>query len=567
MQVGHAQIHPPLPRFFTTFRENVFDEIAAQQSAKTSNNRDAQPLGEKIMRYVGYVRISSDEQVGNFSIDAQKREITAWVQARGGHLTTIYMDEAQSGRTSKRPEFQQMRADAKKGLFDAIVVHKFDRFSRNRTDSIAIKALLRCDYGIKVFSVSEPSEDSDGPLGALIEGIMESVADWYSRNLATETAKGKKERSRQGLHNNVAPFGYTKDQDKVLIRDKHEAEGLQMAFEAYATGKYSDNAIAQLLNDNGYQSKTGRPFSKETVRSLLQNRTYLGEVRYMKYRKDSTGKRKYDAPTEWFDGQHDPILSEELFERCQKVREGRRTSRRGSPKGYTPYPLRNLVYCYQCSCHHPKENAFRTYGKMRGQMTRGYRYYRCRANELGFQCDQKGVKAEDLEGEIATILKYLQPRPNWQNGLTKAFGDLLDEPEIESKIEQIQEQIRRMDVRWDNGFITDEHEFVTSRLNLQHELEQYQPVPMDELENAAHILTNFSDTWQERSGDDEAKNKLIGAIVERVYVEDKAVAALTLKPNYHLVLGHNTKEPTSVEIDPYFFPRRERRDSNPRSLA
>jgi hypothetical protein len=70
-----------------------------------------------------------------------------------------------------------MRHDARKG--------KFDRFARNRTDALAIKLLLRHDYGVKVFSVSEPSEDSDGPMGALIEGIMESVADWYSQNLAT----------------------------------------------------------------------------------------------------------------------------------------------------------------------------------------------------------------------------------------------------------------------------------------------------------------------------------------------------------------------------------------------
>jgi DNA invertase Pin-like site-specific DNA recombinase len=77
-----------------------------------------------------------------------------------------------------------MRQDGRKGKFDALVVHKFDRFARNRTDALAIKSLLRYDYNIKVFSVTEPSEDSDGPIGALIEGTMESVAEWYSKNLA-----------------------------------------------------------------------------------------------------------------------------------------------------------------------------------------------------------------------------------------------------------------------------------------------------------------------------------------------------------------------------------------------
>ncbi len=159
------------------------------------------------MRYAAYIRISSEEQVGNFSVDAQRREIETWVAAQGGRLVKSYVDEAQSGRTTDRPAFQRMRRDARKGKFDALVVHKFDRFARNRTDALAIKSLLRYDYGVKVLSVTEPSEDSDGPMGALIEGIMESVADWYSRNLGAEVVKGKKERSHQGLHNNQAPFG------------------------------------------------------------------------------------------------------------------------------------------------------------------------------------------------------------------------------------------------------------------------------------------------------------------------------------------------------------------------
>ena len=125
------------------------------------------------MRYAAYVRISSELQVGNFSIDAQKRAIKDWVKSQDdGKLVKTYVDEGQSGRTTSRPGFQRMRRDARKRKFDALVVHKFDRFARNRTDALALKSLLRQDYGVKVYSVSEPSEDSDGPMGALIEGIL-----------------------------------------------------------------------------------------------------------------------------------------------------------------------------------------------------------------------------------------------------------------------------------------------------------------------------------------------------------------------------------------------------------
>ena len=224
------------------------------------------------MRYVAYVRISSEEQIGNFSLDAQKRAIESWVISKGGVLTNIYMDEGHSGRTADRPAFKQLRLDGRKRKFDAVVVHKFDRFARNRTDAIAIKSLLRQDYGIKVFSVSEPSEDSDGPMGLLIEGIMESVADWYSQNLGAETAKGKKERCVQGKHNNRASFGLKKNKDKVLIPHEANINGLILAFESYATGQYSDRDVAHILNKQGYRSTTGRPFSKDTVRDILRNK-------------------------------------------------------------------------------------------------------------------------------------------------------------------------------------------------------------------------------------------------------------------------------------------------------
>jgi len=234
------------PRFFAAPRTDIFDLEPKKSSRYQLNNGEKKERKvEKKMRYAAYVRISSEDQVGNYSIDAQKRAIEAWVAAKGGVLVKTYKDEAQSGRNTDRPAFQKMRLEARKKSFDALVVHKFDRFARNRTDALAIKSLLRYDFGIKVFSVSEPSEDSDGPMGALIEGIMESVADWYSRNLATEVAKGKKERSRQGKHNNGAPFGYKKNKDKILVPDEIEAQGLLLAFEKYATDEYSDNDIAK----------------------------------------------------------------------------------------------------------------------------------------------------------------------------------------------------------------------------------------------------------------------------------------------------------------------------------
>ena len=72
-----------------------------------------------------------------------------------------------------------------------------------------------------------------------------------------------------------------------------------------------------MLNERGYRSKTGRPFSKETLRDILQNQTYLGKVKYQAYRRNSNGSRSYAAPIEWLEGQHEAVIDEEVFEQCQ----------------------------------------------------------------------------------------------------------------------------------------------------------------------------------------------------------------------------------------------------------
>ena len=541
------------PRFFATPNLDSLKDhpvVGPRVNPNWRPKKRKKKRGKKKMRYAAYVRVSSEEQIGNYSVDAQKRAVETWVVSNGGILTQIYTDEGHSGRTAERPAFRQMRRDARRRKFDAIVVHKFDRFARNRTESLAIKSLLRHDYGIKIFSASEPSEDSDGPMGALIEGIMESIADWYSQNLSAETAKGKKERSHQGMHNNRAPFGMKKNDDKILVPNKDELPGLQMAYEHYATGRYSDMEIAELLNKEGYRSKTGRRFSKETLRDILQNRTYLGKTKYQKYKRRSDGSRSYEAPVEWFDGQHDAVLDEELFEQCQQVRSQRRSHRKSTMK-YNPYLLRNLIYCYRCCSNPPDEATVPYYGKMRPKaMAKGrWRYYRCRARELGYSCEQKSVRVEPIDEQVVAILTNLKPPDDWREGITRAMGNILGEQNLEERIAEIEKIIKRMDSRWDHGFITSEDEYVQQRIRLQMELEQLTPVPTNELQQAADMLTNFRSHWERLEGDEESRHDLVKLIVERVYVEDDRVVAMTLRSNYHLVLNHNANEPTEFSID------------------
>lgn len=549
----------PEPRFFLA--PTLDERLKSLLSPNSEIQKQKVKVMQKATRFAGYLRISSEEQVGNYSIEAQKRAVQSWVQAQGGQLVHIYTDEGHSGRTSERPAFQQMRQEARDGAFDALVVHKFDRFSRNRTDALAIKSLLRYDYHIKVYSVTEPSEDSDGPIGALIEGIMESVAEWYSRNLAAEVAKGRREKSVQGYHNTKAPFGYRRE-NKELVADEHEAQGLKMAFEAFATGKYSDIDIAHLLNERGYRSKSGRVFSRDTIRDILSNPLYIGKVRYQATRRNADGRRNYSAPIEWFEGKHEPLIDKELFEKCQAVRRERGFHRQPTEK-YHPYLLRGLVHCNRC-CNHPPENAdFPSWGKMFCQRQQGTdnTYYRCSARPAGFKCQQGGVRTKTIDRQVVGILMELQPPANWRANITKTMSEVLGQQNIEQRLAEIRATIERMDFRWDSGFITDKQDYLEKRLKLQQELEQLTPI-QDEMDTAADLLTNFKSYWDACGDDVEQQHQLVKLIVDRVYVEDDLVVALTLKADYHIVLGHKANEPTFMEVDPHIHVWAQR-DLNP----
>ncbi|MEM7163588.1 MAG: recombinase family protein [Bacteroidota bacterium] len=563
MPYGQVQQNPQTDfnlRFFVAPNYDIFDrpQIDNHQDNLTNTENIREQVKEMQMKYAAYVRISSDEQIGNFSLDAQRRAIETWVVNQKGILAKVYVDEGHSGRTMERPAFVKMRKDAEAGKFDGLIVHKFDRFARNRHDALAIKSLLRRDCGIKVFSVTEPSEDSDGPIGALIEGIMESVADWYSRNLGTEVRKGKKEKCIQGYHNNRPPFGYDKDAEKRLVLNEHEATGLRMAFEAYAEGDYSDNEIAILLNKHGYKSKTGRPFSKDTVRDILRSRTYLGKIKYQRYTKGSNGKRSFSAPIEWFDGQHEAIIDEELFEKCLQVR-AKRVKHRKTTFQKNPYLLQNLVYCHKCFSNPPDSITFPKYGKMKlhtqsKKSGTRHRYYRCRASQLGYECEQKSARADVVENQVVSALMSLKPDPNWRSELDKSMALVLGEENLIEKLTAIKERIKRMDTRWDNGFISDEGEYIQQRLQLQMEYEQLAPVPDVEFEQTAELMNNFKTHWDRLNGDSEAQQDLIKLIVEKVYIDGDQVHAITMRSNCHIVLGHKINGPTSVEIDPCVYP-------------
>ncbi len=106
-------------------------------------------------------------------------------------------------------------------------------------------------------------------------------------------------------------------------------------------------------------------------------------------------------------------------------------------------------------------------------------------------CEQGGVRVEIIDDQVIEILMNLKPPEDWREGITNAMSEILGEKNLEERIQEIKDIIKRMDARWDHGFIASEDEYVQQRIRLQMELEQLTPVPHDELEQAADMLDQF----------------------------------------------------------------------------
>lgn len=178
-------------------------------------------------------------------------------------------------------------------------------------------------------------------------------------------------------------------------------------------------------------------------------------------------------------------------------------------------------------------------------------YYRCRAREMGYSCRQKLAHAQLLDAQVLGVLRQLKPPRNWQTTITQAVGELLSEHKLEERLAELHAIIRRMDMRWDNGLFVDEQEYLAQRLKLQQQVEQLTPVAKDDLEQAADLLTSFNRRWDACHGELERQHELVEMIVERVYVQEDQVVAMTLKSNYHLVVGHKTNGPTESSVGPF----------------
>ncbi len=263
-----------------------------------------------------YIRVSTEEQT-EYSPDAQLKAIKDYAKKNDMFLDPkhIYVDEGKSGRKAeKRPAFMQMIgvAKSKPTPFDIILVHKFDRFARNREDSVVYKSLLNKECSVKVISITESIENDK--ISLIMESMLEAMAEYYSINLAEEVKKGMTEKARRGEPLSIPPFGYSMENKKLNI-NHDEAKIVKIIFNDFIEGT-PYLAIAKKINAMGVLTHRGNFFENRTVEYILRNPVYMGMIRWNP--KERT-RRNYNHPDIMIvPGEHEPIVDEITFNKAQE---------------------------------------------------------------------------------------------------------------------------------------------------------------------------------------------------------------------------------------------------------
>lgn len=296
-----------------------------------------------------YIRVSTDDQT-EYSPDSQLKAIREYAK-RNGYIVPdeyVYQDDGISGKSaSKRPAFRLMIAAAKSGSappFDAIIVWKYSRFSRNQEEAIVYKNLLR-KLGVDVLSISEPSNDS--PFSSLIERIIEWMDQYYLINLAEEVRRGMREKATRGEAMGTAPFGYTV-KDKTFIPNEHAAT-VRYIFERYAAGA-GCREIAMELGAKGVRTRRGNTPDFRFVKYILGNPAYIGKIRWSTEGHANYSRANYNGDNVIIsDGHHVPIIAADLWERVQARLHARDTEPRNVNRSKPRiYMLKGLIRCGSC---------------------------------------------------------------------------------------------------------------------------------------------------------------------------------------------------------------------------
>lgn len=375
----------------------------------------------KAVNAVVYARFSSHNQTEQ-SIEGQLAAAYAYAQAKGYTIIHEYIDRAQTGRNDNRDDFQQMLSDTAKHQFEIIIVWKVDRFGRNREEITFNK--YRCKKnGVRVEYVAESVPDS--PEGVILESVLEGMAEYYSLQLSQNIRRGYRENAKKGKFcGGSVPLGFKINAEKHFEIDESTAPIVRMIFSMYAAGNTTASILKE-LNRQGLKSARNNPFTKNSLRKMLKNEKYIGNLVF----------RQGDIRN---DGAIPAIVDKDTFD---KVQEMLKVNKRAPVSNWenADYLLTGKLFCGACGSPMVGQSGHGEYGTK-------YNYYICAARRKEKSCSMKPVRQDYIEPLVINYIKSMLADAEFIDFLVEKTWEYYEsQNEAKEKIALIEKQISGID--------------------------------------------------------------------------------------------------------------------------
>ena len=441
----------------------------------------------KLIRACAYCRVSTDNEEQKTSYESQRIHYKNMIEENPNYeFVGIYADEGITGtQTKKRERFNQMMNDAINGKIDLIIAKSISRFARNTVDTLNCVRLLR-EHKVDVFFEKE-NIHTLGLSNELFLTLYSAFAQAESESISENVKAGvRMKMKRGGMVGKYAPFGYLYDKEKdIIYPDESKKDIIIYIFEEYSKG-IGFRTITLNLNELGIPSPTGKKWCHASVRRIITNEKYVGDLRSGKYYSDNviSHKRKvnYGEKEQYFtSNHHEGIVSRELWNKCQELLEKR--SKIVKPDGNRDkfsrkYPFSSKIYCGMCG-----ERFIRRSYKIRSN-NKEIAYWVCRSYRNQVECSNLlHYKQEELEDIFIKVYnKLFENKENILN-LQNRLSNLID-LKLDNKISQ--EILNNKEIE-----ITNKIKELENKLADNKDLELSRKEKLEQINNITKILKQY----------------------------------------------------------------------------
>ena len=443
-----------------------------------------------------------------------------------------------------------MLIDATNREFDVVVTHSLDRLSRNLI--VTLNAFHTfASNGVTYVSATQEIDYST-PEGKLFMTMVAAFAQYFSDNLSGHTKKGLRERVRQGLFNGEPPFRYQRCDPECLGLDESHtgchpdpetAQIVAELFERYANGSHSQATLAQWMNRQEFKTSArepdecsqdpdgikGRRFTGFSIRDILKNPFYTGKVRHKQ---------------EQFDGRHQPIVDQLLFDAVQKRKKENRSRKTAMVNRLSknPHMLTGLLRCHKCGT--------KLWSQRQGN--RGGTYYKVPHKGLEHPCQHTGkvFNGQVIEDQASLIFADFTLRDNWVDWIIENYVNKSDLAEGLKRREALAQKIDRARELYLEGDLSKER-YDLIKSNADAEIATLYIPELDDAVKASQLVTNLGTLWKEASAGQ--RNRLLRSVLDAIYVDlgSREVVGLHPKESFMaLVLAMEERSGVTITANP-----------------